>query len=240
MANLQDEMQVISAGRVQVGSANKRILLRTDGSQVDVQSDTHHLYLHSTGPGERNHVFINPHSNNGNVGIGTQSPRAKLDVNGSVWVSGTVSSGGNLVTQGHFHVLGDYVNIQGRADVKGNARFQSDVRVEGQLLQSSDARLKADVTPIADAMEKVSHLRGVQFTRIDSDTPSQRHAGVIAQDVQTVCPELVVSAGSDGYLAVNYPGLTGVLIEALKELQEQTQALTARIRDLESSARSPA
>jgi hypothetical protein len=70
----------VSGDRVRLENAGKRLDLRADGSAVDVQSDTHNLYIHSLGPAGQNHVFLSPHSQNGNVGIGTTAPQAKLHV----------------------------------------------------------------------------------------------------------------------------------------------------------------
>lgn len=78
---------------------------------------------------------------------------------------------------------------------------------------SSDENLKKDITTIENALEKVNQLRGVDFTWKDTDEKSK---GVIAQELQKVFPELV-SEDSNG-LSINYSGLIGVLIEAIKEL----------------------
>jgi len=72
--------------RLSNSTGTKIIDLRTDGGDVDVESTTHDLYLKSSGPSGNNRVIINPFGNNGNVGIGTESPAAKLDVNGTARV----------------------------------------------------------------------------------------------------------------------------------------------------------
>jgi hypothetical protein len=83
---------------------------------------------------------------------------------------------------------------------------------------SSDENLKKDITTIENALEKVNQLRGVNFTWKDTDEKSK---GVIAQELQKVFPELV-SEDSNG-LSINYSGLIGVLIEAIKELQYKSK-----------------
>jgi len=70
----------VDGDRVRLENGGRRLDLRADGSAVDVQSDTHNLYIHSLGPAGQNHVFLSPHAQNGNVGIGTTAPRAKLHV----------------------------------------------------------------------------------------------------------------------------------------------------------------
>jgi hypothetical protein len=78
---------------------------------------------------------------------------------------------------------------------------------------SSDESLKKDIHTIENAVEKINQLRGVNFTWKDTD---EKSAGVIAQELQKVFPELV-SKNENG-LSINYNGLIGVLIEAIKEL----------------------
>jgi hypothetical protein len=101
----------------------------------------------------------------------------------------------------------------------------------GNVTAYSDARLKTNVQPIEGALAKVSAMRGVSFTRTDT---GQRGVGVIAQEVAEVVPE-VVHEGTDGYLSVAYGNLVGVLIEALKELRGEVEALRAEVKRLKGS-----
>lgn len=78
---------------------------------------------------------------------------------------------------------------------------------------SSDENLKKDIHTIENALDKIKQLRGVNFTWKDTD---EKSAGVIAQELQKVFPELV-SENENG-LSINYNGLIGVLIEAIKQL----------------------
>ena len=87
------------------------------------------------------------------------------------------------------------------------------------FVSSSDARLKSDVETIAGALALVCALRGVRFTMDGS-----RQIGVIAQEVETVLPE-VVRENEAGQLSVAYGNITGLLIEAVKELAARVAAL---------------
>ena len=60
----------------------------------------------------------------------------------------------------------------------------------------------------------------------------ERYAGVVAQEVEKVLPE-VVSEDDDGMKSVAYGNMVGLLVEAIKEQQKQIDALTARINTLE-------
>lgn len=84
--------------------------------------------------------------------------------------------------------------------------------------QASDIRLKENITPIKDALDKVIRLSGVTFNWIDRVRGgNDKKIGLIAQDVKNVVPELV-NMTDDGYLTVNYKDITALLIEAIKEL----------------------
>jgi hypothetical protein len=88
---------------------------------------------------------------------------------------------------------------------------------------SSDARLKTDITPISDALVKVSQINGVTYVRTDTNE-TIRHTGVIAQEVEAVLPE-VIAVGVDGYKVVAYGNMIGLLVEAIKELKAEVDAL---------------
>jgi hypothetical protein len=87
------------------------------------------------------------------------------------------------------------------------------------FVSSSDARLKSEVETIADALTLVCALRGVRFTM-----GSTRQIGVIAQEVDPILPE-VVHEDLRGQLSVAYGNITGLLIEAVKELTARVAAL---------------
>jgi hypothetical protein len=91
---------------------------------------------------------------------------------------------------------------------------------------SSDERLKTDIQSIPDALIKISQINGVTYLR--TDTPETvRHTGVIAQEVEAVLPE-VVAIGLDGYKVVAYGNMIGLLVEAIKELKAEVDALKGK------------
>lgn len=94
----------------------------------------------------------------------------------------------------------------------------------GNVTAYSDERLKEDVQVIDNALEKVDALRGVTYTRNDLEDTTTRHAGVIAQEVQKVLPEVVVE-DQKGILNVAYGNMVGLLIEAVKELKAEVEEL---------------
>jgi hypothetical protein len=90
---------------------------------------------------------------------------------------------------------------------------------------ASDARKKENVHTIPYALHTVSKLRGVSYNwKADAGVgqdPTKRHIGLLAQEVQAVVPEAVLYAEDADSYAVDYGGLIGLLIEAVKELREK-------------------
>lgn len=98
-----------------------------------------------------------------------------------------------------------------------------DINYTGVIADVSDERLKENIAPVQDALDKVRQLRGVYFNM--KDTPERRDVGLIAQDVQKVLPEAVsVVDPENGYLGVSYPSVIPLLVEAMKELQAEKDA----------------
>jgi hypothetical protein len=89
---------------------------------------------------------------------------------------------------------------------------------------ASDSRLKKDVVSLDGALDKIDAIRGVHYHWIDAAQPQSRQVGVIAQEIQAVYPELVMQGGN-GYLSVDYPKLTAVLIQSVKELKTLVMSL---------------
>jgi hypothetical protein len=114
---------------------------------------------------------------------------------------------------------------------RGHAYFNY-VYSYGDVTAFSDRRLKENIEPITNALSKVKELNGVTYTRNDLDDKERTHIGLIAQDVQAVFPA-AVHESNDGYLSLNYMGLVGSLVEAIKELDNKNQSLEARLAKLE-------
>lgn len=89
----------------------------------------------------------------------------------------------------------------------------------------SDVRKKKNIKTIENAINKTTLLRGASFTYTQTEQDS---IGVIAQEVEEVIPE-IVSTDEDGYKSVSYGNLVGVLIEAIKEQQNQINYLKDQI-----------
>jgi hypothetical protein len=114
--------------------------------------------------------------------------------------------------------------------VEGNTSGIS-IYASHDIAAFSDITVKKDVQKIENAIEKVKELNGYTYVRTDDETNTRR-AGVIAQEVQKVLPE-VVSANPDGTLNVAYSNMIALLIEGMKEQQATIERLENRIKQLE-------
>jgi hypothetical protein len=154
----------------------------------------------------------------GSVGINTITPLNPLHVNGTVRLA--LATGPTALC---------YTGTPGSAVI---ARCPL-----------SDARLKTKVLPLANTLDKLEHVRGVSFEwneqyRSLAELSERREIGVLAQEVERVFPELV-SLTDDGYSRVDYGRLTAVLIEAVKELRKENDALKRRTEALERAITKP-
>ena len=103
------------------------------------------------------------------------------------------------------------------ATTSGGISVTGTITASGNITANSDQRLKSDIKTIDNALDKVSQMRGVTYTK-DNELGS----GVIAQEIEKVAPELVL----DGeYKSVAYGNTVGYLIEAIKELKSEIEEL---------------
>ncbi|WP_437604664.1 tail fiber domain-containing protein [Sorangium sp. So ce834] len=98
------------------------------------------------------------------------------------------------------------------------------VYLNGMLPFYSDRRLKRDIAPLGPMLGRVLQLQGVHYRWIDEKISSGLQIGLIAQDVEAVFPELV-SATHEGTKGIDYARLVAPLIEAVKELAAEVEAL---------------
>jgi hypothetical protein len=197
----------------------------------------------------------------GNVGIGTTAPNRLLhlygDANPRLLIEAPSTQAPELNLQRGttthaiyingdndlvFYRAGDRVTFTDFGDVGiGTTAPSYKLDVEGDiqctnLHETSDDRLKTDVTTLTDALNKVEKLRGVSFKWNDEAvligaTKGENQIGVLASEVEQVYPELV-SSPEVGYKSVDYTKLTAVLIEAVKELRSENMELRNNVDDL--------
>ena len=157
--------------------------------------------------------------------------------------AGTVADDLNISSYGAVYIMLDKNNNNGSgADFKIYRNNTTTVALtvsgengnltaEGDITAFSDERLKENIKVIPNAIEKVSQIRGVTYTRNDQKDKEKVYAGVIAQEVEKVLPE-VVNTTEDDTKTVAYGNMVGLLIEAVKEQQEQINELKKQIEEM--------
>jgi hypothetical protein len=108
-----------------------------------------------------------------------------------------------------------------RTDPSYNLDVEGTIRATGDVIAYSDVRVKENIKTIDNSLEKVGKLRGVEFNKIGKD---EKSIGVIAQEIEKVIPE-VVKEDDKGMKSVAYGNISGLLIEAIKELKAEIEEL---------------
>ena len=185
----------------------------------------------------------------GNVGVGTKTPNRPLHIVGSssadmslqatsglanwrTWnmiVNGTPGASQNLT----FRILNDAGTTAMLNPLvlwnDGTASFASSITASAYNVPS-DLRLKTDIQPLENTLDKVLRVRGVSYV-MKADETKTRKIGVIAQELEQEYPELVAT-DDKGMKSVSYANLTPVLIEAVKALKAENDALKADLAEI--------
>jgi len=209
----------------------------------------------------------------GNVGIGTNSPLALLDVSdgtsGTLMIvknTSTANSTSKTAMYGFYgaDTVGSLKAVGGMQAVPDNVNWISGLLywyvrsgdaqvlrmslssggalvISGALTQNgspSDINLKENLVKITSPLEKISQINGYSFEWKEG-TPARgnisnivKDAGLIAQEVENIMPEIVRT--SDEHKVVNYNGVIGLLVEAIKELNTKLDTANTKIAELEA------
>jgi hypothetical protein len=249
------EVQVHMRGprlRLQSTDSARSIDLRTDGSAVDLQTTTSHLYLRSStpaGPPTR-HIVMNPYPEDGNVGVGTTAPLEKLHVAGSfIRVDGAgqeqayIGGDGSMTVYGGWPFPAPDVQIGSFNPAvhavhcwNAGANRWMDLICDNTY-ELSDEAAKTDIRPLGGGLERLRKMRGVSY-RMKDDPGSRLRVGVVAQEIASVLPEAVTQSSRGA--AVAYSSFVPLLIEAIKELAVKVEALQAEIEALKARRNAPA
>lgn len=146
------------------------------------------------GLGTHGNILLNSSGGSGFVGIGIATPTYKLDVGGDVNINASYS----LLFSG------------------------VSVCTSVGCTSSSDKRLKENINPLENALEKILQIQGVEYHYIDKDKyTDKKQVGVIAQEVEKVYPEAVRTDPKSGFKSVAYDHLIAPVIEAIRELNQK-------------------
>lgn len=166
---------------------------------------------------------------NGYVGLGSDAPTENLVINDPVNPTLELQTAG--VEKGFYQLSGDNVrlgtyssNSTGNVIVRLNGGDRltiyptGNAPLTGTLTQNSDARLKTNIAAISNALPMLMQLSGYHYIWKNENLDSTLQTGVLAQEVQSILPELV-KKDAEGTLSVNYSGLIPYIIQSIKEQQ---------------------
>jgi lysophospholipase L1-like esterase len=164
-------------------------------------------------------------SSAGNVGIGTANPYSRLQVTGPDTASTSAFAVVNSASTTEFSVLDN-----------GNATLS------GNLIQNSDERLKTNISDLdgSSSLAEINALNPVTFNWIDPDKSSVPQFGFIAQQVQSVFPNLISTTSPtaltpDGTLSLNYIDLISPIVAAIQELDKEITSLASTVASFAQS-----
>lgn len=157
-------------------------------------------------------------------GVSLGSTLANLTAGSFVsYSTGSTYNGSTAVTVSVAATTANTANTLVARDVSGD--FTAGTITASNFNSTSDLSVKENISTFENALSVVNELRGVNYTLKQTQKPA---IGVIAQELELILPQLV----NDGEIkSVNYNGLIGVLIEAVKELSTEVQQLKAQLNN---------
>jgi Chaperone of endosialidase len=159
-------------------------------------------------------------------------PLHALHLDGGMWIQSSNVFPASATTAPLFCIdestgnVGIRTNVPQRTLHVQGAIYAQSVETNLPVATASDAKLKKNLEPISDALEKVKALTGYTYTRRDTGT---RETGLVAQDVQKILPEAVCESET---LGVYYGNLAGLFVEAIKAMSDRITALENQLESL--------
>lgn len=172
-------------------------------------------------------TFVGVSTFNSNIFVG-----GNASITGSLTIDSnngiTIRSGGDLILSNSSNVgfASIYCDTNDELRTNNSVYIAKQLNVAGDItaFYSSDRRLKDNINPISSALDKVISISGNTFTWNNNSSHSGEDVGVIAQEVESILPQ-IVKTRDDGYKAVQYEKLVPLLIEAIKDLNNKINSI---------------
>jgi hypothetical protein len=220
------------------GTINDGLRSYIQNTNPGAEANSSFMAVADNGNNEINHVLIGINSSANSVnGILGGSNRAFLYSTGNDLAIGNATSNKDIlfftggtsasseilrITQNGMRPAADNVFSLGQSNYRWNEVWSSN-----GIIQTSDVRLKTDIQSLPYGLNELMQLRPVVY-KWKSD-PSRQKVGLIAQEVQTIIPEVVVGNATNDTLGMNYAELVPLLINAVKELKQQVDELKKQL-----------
>jgi hypothetical protein len=225
-----ERMRINSDGNVGIGSTPPTTI-RNDGNATEKGLQVGRAAMLFSDTGLTTDLQNNSHLNNSDQRVamtGTLGGSLYAQYNGAhVWYTAAAVAAPNVQS----------MTARMSLDISGNLVVDNNITAYGT---PSDIKLKENIEVIDNALDKVKQLKGITYT-LKSD--GNRLTGLIAQDLEKVLPEAVYTSKTianekegevaEEHLAIRYGNTVGLLVEAIKEQQEQIEVLTAKVKELE-------
>lgn len=228
-----------SVGTITTGTWNASTIATTRGGTGQTTYTDGQLLIGSTASGSLSKATLTAGQNititNGGGSITIASdfpPIANSTVNGLMSTSAQSFSGAKTFING----TASSSTTSGAVVVTGGLGVGGAINAGGDITAyaTSDIRLKKNIKAIPDALEKVMQISGVTYNwndiahEVENKDMSVNEVGVIAQEINDILPE-VITTRDNGYMAVRYEKIVPLLIEAIKELNEQVKSLKSEL-----------
>ena len=181
-------------------------------------------FRNASGAGDRMTI-----TGDGQVGINTSNPSARLTINQASQVVGTGLSFRDQTNNLDWHITHGFAL---RFHYGGNLRGLIDANT-GAYIISSDATLKSNIQDFNSILDRVSRLRPKTYHY--KDDPSKTKAlGFIAQEVEPIFPEVVHFSEVDNLYGVDYAAFGVIAIKAIQEQQSIIEDQQKQIDELKT------
>jgi hypothetical protein len=230
--------------RFRSNSASAAVNIKLEASDGDIYGSVYGThsneigFLDQDGNWAYRHARDSLHEWRINNGVEMSLSTSTLDMKGNtitevedIGLRDRIYHDGDTDTNIQFHAANQWRVVVGgseRLEVKNSSPH---VLVSGDLNSTSDERLKKNIKPIDNALADICQLEGVTFDWKDTGTQGQ---GFIAQQVEPIIPDVVNTDEDTGMKSINYVGLIGHLVEAIKTQQTQIDDLKAEIQSMKS------
>jgi hypothetical protein len=194
---------------------------------------------------------------NGNVGVKTTTPGYTFDVNGTARINCGTGAYYTLIFENTIvDAIYTHPTIRPSSDWYGSlgtstrkfGKIYSDQVSSRSYVTLSDERIKENIKPLSNSLEKIIKLKGVSYDFKSSyfnvedsmlknklKEESKNQIGFLAQELKEIFPETVYFDSTSNLYSIGYSQLIPVLVEAMKEQQAQIEELKKQVADLAKS-----